>query len=198
MSFFDSLRNIFSERSSDLSDGEKERLLKNFTQIEFTQEDADKFERMKSQLTAFDYQVGILCHKTFNDNSDKSIYEGMFRIMKCGLSGGFDSRFNAEKLLDEKRNRNDRDSYLIDQTKTVAAKMVNDESYLYGKFTGESNILTLTKMTIEIFEVVHPRPQFTGYLMGHYANMADFVFAIGLQILLLSPEIAEELINDPV
>lgn len=118
--------------------------------------------------------------------------------MRCGLSGGLDSQITTARLLIDKRNRNERDSYLIDQTEIVAAKIIEDESYRYGKFNGESNILTLTKMTIEIFEVVHPRPQFIGYLIGHYANMADFVFAIGLQILLLRPEIAEELINESV
>lgn len=61
MSFFDTLRNlVFSERVDVLSETEKEQQMKNFVQAEFTREDVNQLKEIASQMSAFDYQVGIL------------------------------------------------------------------------------------------------------------------------------------------
>ncbi len=181
---------------------DKLRRMSSGSEDDLTPEELHEFGDVVAQMTPFDFHVGKLCQITFMDrgSEDLTIYFGMLFILKSGLGGGFDKEHSAPELVMGKAKQNedaaDHIWHCSDIAESFGKEKVWQQLQIRAREGGIPRIVALTTLLVNLYEQTHPRPSARN-LRGHYAALADYVFAVGLNMSILYPDKAEELANEP-
>jgi hypothetical protein len=57
-------------------------------------------------------------------------------------------------------------------------------------------LVAMAMVLVDIYERDHARPP-VDILKGHYAQLADYIYAVGLSIGINCPKVAKELVDEP-
>ena len=168
-----------------------------------TEEDAiHLLENAASRMSRFDFLTGSLCQMTFRDrgSSDQIIYVGMLAILQMSIETGLKDKAEAQSILDSKATQDPKAEEFIAFCVGTALAFGSEEVWPNLQQTARSDgvprLVTMTTWLVNIYEQKHSRPS-VRYLKGHYANLADHIFAVGLNMAILHPEIAQDLANEP-
>jgi hypothetical protein len=155
---------------------------------------------LAGQMTEFDRQTGALCAQTWRDrgSSDDIVYGGMLRVLKAACEGGLDENVSPRELLDAKSAESARSREWARYCEGVALGIAKGWPEIECGSHGVDMpaIVHVMSAVVAMHEKKNRRPRGEA-LRGHYAVLADFVFAVGLALAVHQPSIAQRLAVEP-
>lgn len=160
---------------------------------------SEDVRRTAAEMTKFDRYVGLLCQQTYQNRGSAvhTLMYGMLDILEHGMDGDLAEGESPRSLLEEKAKQ----SAVAEEEINFCRLVVQLTSSAWSELQERAKknrvplLVELLTFWVESAEQRYPRPQ-GSIPPGHYAVVANFVFAIGLHFADMQQSLATQLVKE--